>query len=211
MITIKRFKRIEALLRQAGYGSSIDWSENIPKPADADAFAQEAIYVICNSGFRNSVAVPVFKRCMAALKVGASASTEFGHEGKHQAIDQIWADREMLFAAYQAEEDKIVFLRGLRWIGPVTAYHLFKNLGGDHAKPDVHMERLARRDRTTTHLLCRRLARLTGYKVATIDTVLWRACESGVLNSARYEADGWSAAFRPQQFLDRHGLQIGAG
>lgn len=203
MITLRRFRRIEAALRQAGYSSIIDWSESILPPTDADAFAREAVYVICNSGFRNSVAVPIFERCMSSLRNGRSAASEFGHVGKHQAIDHIWAEREKLFAAYRAHEDKIAFLHEMPWIGPVTSYHLEKNLGGDHAKPDVHMERLARRDKTTTHKLCRRLARETGYRVATIDTVLWRACAEGLLNSARYEAEGWRLAFHPKTFLSR--------
>ena len=56
---------------------------------------------------------------------------------------------------------------------------------------------------TTVERMCRRLARESGYRVATIDTVLWRACEQGILNSLRYEAQGWRAAFQspetPQQ------------
>ena len=109
--------------------------------------------------------------------------------------------REILFAAYRAHEDKIAFLGEIPWIGPITSYHLEKNLGGDHAKPDVHMERLARRDRTTAHRLCEGLARESGFRVATIDTILWRACADGLLDSARYELDGWTAAFRPKRFL----------
>jgi len=202
MITLKRFRRIEAALRQAGYGSIIEWSESILPPVDADAFAREAVYVVCNSGFRNSIAVPIFKRCLAALEEGRSAATEFAHEGKRQAIDQIWAEREKLFAAYRDHADKIAFLRGIPWIGPITSYHLEKNLGGDHAKPDVHMERLARRDRTTTHKLCWRLARESGYRVATIDTILWRACAAGLLDSTRYESRGWKSAFGPKAFLE---------
>lgn len=205
MITLNRFRRVELALRQAGYAPIIEWSESILPPADADAFAREAVYVVCNSGFRNSVAVPIFERCMAALRNGRSASTEFGHQGKHQAIDHIWTEREKLFVAYVAHGDKIAFLRKIPWIGPVTSYHLEKNLGGDHAKPDVHMERLARRDQTDPHKLCRRLARGTGYRAATIDTVLWRACADGLLDSARYEAEGWRAAFTLKQFLLNRG------
>lgn len=37
MITLKRFRRVEAVLREAGYGAIIDWSETIAKPADAEA------------------------------------------------------------------------------------------------------------------------------------------------------------------------------
>lgn len=196
MITLKRFRRIEEAVRSAGYGPIIDWSENISPPASAEEFASAAIYVICNSGMKNTVAAPIAARCIEALNAGKAAATVFGHPGKAAAIDAIWQRRSELFARYSRQYAKLEVLRELPWVGPVTVYHLAKNLGADTAKPDVHLERLARRDRTTTHGLCRRLARETGYRIATIDTVLWRACAAGILSSRRYEQEGWRAAFR---------------
>ncbi|MCA1654422.1 MAG: hypothetical protein ABR588_02680 [Sphingomicrobium sp.] len=175
----------------------IDWSEAIRPPRDAAEFAAAAIYVICNSGMKVTVAAPIAVRCLAALAIGKSATTVFGHPGKGPAIDVIWQQREQLFSGFTAENAKLEYLETLPWIGPVTKHHLAKNLGMDTAKPDVHMERLARRDGTTTATLCRRLALLTGYRVATIDSVLWRACADGLLNSRAYEAQGWKAAYRP--------------
>ena len=200
MITLKRFRKLEAALRKAGQGPAIEWSENVQPPTKAEEFAAEAIYVICNSGLSNKVAAPMAVRCLAALAAGGSSSMVFGHPGKSAAIDSIWQQREALFERYCRENDKVALLSELPWIGPVTKYHLAKNLGADTAKPDVHLERLARRERTTTHELCQRLARQTGYRVATIDTILWRACADGLLGSSRYEAEGWKAAFRPDRF-----------
>lgn len=200
MITLKRFRRIETILRQHGYGQTIEWSESIQPPVSAEEFAKEAIYVICNSGMAVTVGAPVAKRCIARLQEGGSAAEVFGHPGKRQAIDDIWHDRAKHFGAFQAASSKLEFLQSLPWIGTVTRYHLAKNLGADEAKPDVHMERLARRDRTTTRTLCKRLARKTGYRVATIDSILWRACADGLLNSRVYEAHGWNAAFRPRAY-----------
>jgi hypothetical protein len=196
VITLSRFRRIEQALRLAGYGEIIDWSEGIRPPEHADEFATQAIYVICNSGMRVTVATPIFERCMRNLAAGSTATVVFGHPGKGPAIDEIWRQRQMLFEGYGDAIAKLDFLETLPWIGPVTKYHLAKNLGADTAKPDVHLERLARRDRTTTERLCRRLAKLTGHRVATVDTVLWRACAAGILNSRRYEQEGWKAAFR---------------
>ena len=195
MITVRRFRLIEAVLRAGGYGPMIEWSENIQPPTTAEEFAREAIYVICNSGMKNSVAAPIARRCLAALESGESVATVFGHPGKRVAIDAVWRQREELFERYRRANVKVDFLGELPWIGPVTRHHLAKNLGADTAKPDVHLERLARRDRTTTQTLCRRLSRATGYRVATIDSILWRACADGILNSRRYELDGWQAAF----------------
>ena len=197
MITVKRFRKLEGALRAAGYGPMIEWSEHIQPVSTAEEFAGEAIYVICNSGMKNSVAAPIAVRCLAALAAGASVRTVFGHPGKSAAIDTIWQQRATLFERFSRENDKVDILSELPWIGPVTRHHLAKNLGADTAKPDVHLERLARRDKTTTQTLCRRLARQTGYRIATIDSILWRACADGLLNSRRYEAEGWKAAFRP--------------
>jgi hypothetical protein len=199
VITVKRFRKLEAALRADGYGEMIDWSEGIQPAATAEEFAAAAIYVICNSGMKNSVAGPIAVRCMASLAIGASATTVFRHPGKGPAIDTIWQQRAVLFERYTRETDKLDVLMTLPWIGPVTRHHLAKNLGADTAKPDVHLERLARRDKTNTQTLCRRLARQTGYRIATIDSILWRACADGLLNSRRYQAEGWKAAFRLQK------------
>lgn len=196
MITLRRFQKLEHALRQSGYGAVIDWSEAIDEPVDAAEFARRVIYVICNSGMRVTVAVPIFERCIEELEQGRSATGVFGHPGKGPAIDSIWLDRAGHFDGYRDAEAKLDFLQGLPWIGPVTKHHLAKNLGADTAKPDVHLERLARRDGTTVQTLCRRLARLTGYRVATIDTILWRACADGILSSRSYEDVGWAAAYR---------------
>jgi hypothetical protein len=196
VITLKRFRRIENALRLSGYGPIIRWSESICPPNTAEEFAKAAIYVICNSGMKNSVAAPIAARCVQALETGTSATTTFKHPGKGPAIDTIWQQRAELFDRFCSANAKLEDLLTLPWIGPVTMYHLAKNLGADEAKPDIHLERLARGDRTSTRTLCRRLARQTGYRVATIDTILWRACAEGILNSRVYELEGWRAAIR---------------
>ncbi len=203
MITLKRFRRIELHLRNAGFSDDIDWSEAIPPATSPEEFADHAVYVICNSGMKNSVAEPIYERCMSALRSGRRVRRVFGHPGKSKAIQNIWRHRAILFVAYLLSGDPVAFLQRLPWIGPITSYHLAKNLGADVAKPDVHLERLARRDKTTTHKLCRRLARESGYRVATIDTILWRACAEGLLNSGTYERVGWKSAFNPKKLAAR--------
>lgn len=180
-----------------GYGPSIEWSEQIAEAESADVFAERAIYVVINAAMTNAVAVMIFERCMLALRAGGSATEVFGHPGKAPAIDTIWRERDAMFQAYRAADDKLGQLRELPYIGEVTAYHLAKNLGADVAKPDVHLERLARREGITSQELCQRLAGESGLRAATIDTILWRACALRVLHSRTYEEHDWDAAFRP--------------
>ena len=195
-LTLERVRILEAALRRDGYGAMIAWSEALQPPTDAAVFAHEVIYVICNSGMSVVVAGQIYRRCLDALDRGHSATAVFRHAGKAAAIDAIWQQRDALFAAYRAAEDKLDFCAALPWIGPVTKHHLAKNLGLDTVKPDVHLARLAQREGITAMELCQRLAAQTGYRAATIDTILWRACADSVLDPAAYLAKGWKAALR---------------
>lgn len=183
-ISAAEFGRIEDALLRAGYASDdIAWSESCGPPANADEFASEAIYVICNSGMKNTVARMIFDRIMPHVRAGWSAAEGFGHKGKVAGIDWIWRERAFLFTEFMLAEDKVEFCATLPWIGGITKYHLAKNFGAQVAKPDVHLQRLADREGVTCQALCERLADVSGYKVATVDLLLWRACAVGILDS----------------------------
>jgi hypothetical protein len=182
VITVEDFQKIRARLG-AQAEDDIQWSESVTAPSDAESFAREAIFVICNSGMKATVAQGIYQRCMKALYAGGAVSDAFGHAGKVSAIERIWREREALLQAYLTADDKLGFCASLPWVGDITKYHLAKNLGADVAKPDVHLQRLADREQTTVHELCERLAHEVGLRVATVDTVLWRACACGVINS----------------------------
>jgi hypothetical protein len=182
MITAADFSRIRALLGQQAE-DDIEWAQTLGPPADADEFALEIIFVVCNSGMQNKVARGIYDRVCEAIKIGLPVIGCFRHVGKVAAIELIWRDRERLFLEYCASTERLAYLESLPWIGPVTKYHAAKNFGLDVAKPDVHLQRLADREGCTVQALCERLAKETGLRVAAVDTVLWRACANGVMNS----------------------------
>lgn len=186
------FHIVCSLGRQAD--EDIRWSENVAPPANADDFASEAIFVICNSGMKNTIARKIYDKVMAALQDGKTASTVFGHAGKSAAIDDIWSRREALLADYHAATDKVEFCESLPWIGSITKFHLAKNFGANVAKPDVHLQRLADREGCTAQALCERLAAASGYRAATVDLILWRACANGIINSKTGEIAGTNIA-----------------
>ena len=176
------FHFLLSMLGQQGI-EDLEWSESIEAPSNADDFAREVIFVICNSGMKNTVAAGIFARCMAALESDIAVREVFRHPGKAAAIARIWAEREGFFRDFADATDQLAFLAGLPWIGEITKFHLAKNFGVDVAKPDVHLQRLADRDGTTPQALCARIASEVGLRVATIDTILWRACANGVIDS----------------------------
>lgn len=193
-LTLAQFRELEAVLRARGYDSMIEWSETIMPPTDATTFAREAVYVICNSGMNFVTANGIYWRCVRALRRGHSSATVFGHLGKTKAIDHIWAHRKVLFAAFQIAENKLAYCHTLPFIGAVTKHHLAKNLGLDTIKPDVHLMRLAKAEKVSPVALCARLAYQTGYRLSTIDSILWRACADGYLESSCYAVSGWHDA-----------------
>jgi endonuclease III len=182
MITAADFNRARALLGDQAE-EDIEWAQACKPPVNAEQFALEAIFVICNSGMKNTIARAIFERVKAAIMEGRSASEVFGHKGKAAAIDHIWRHQELLCFDYSYADDKVAFLASLPWIGEITKYHLAKNFGADVAKPDVHLVRLADREGCTPQALCERLAVELGLRVAAVDTVLWRACANGIINS----------------------------
>jgi hypothetical protein len=79
------------------------------------------------------------------------------------------------FLKADIERRGIEALRQIPFIGPVTVYHLAKNLGMDVAKPDRHLCRIAAAvefDRPAD--LCAVIGSAVGDRVATVDLVLWR-------------------------------------
>jgi len=178
------FQTIVQALHAAGIAQDdIEWSENVKPPTNADDFATETIFVICNSGMKHTIAVKIFRKIVDALEAGQSASTVFGHVGKSAAIDYIWRDRDRLFAEFNAAADKLAYCHSIPWIGGITRFHLAKNFGVDCAKPDVHLQRLAALGDESVDQLCARLARDSGYRIATVDVLLWRASATGLIDS----------------------------
>jgi hypothetical protein len=166
--------------------TDVEWSESIEPPTDPNQFALEAIFVICNSGMKNTVAQRIFNRVEQALADGESASKVFGHKGKAGAIDLIWRMRCGLhgaFLACESDSERLANLADLPWIGNITKYHLAKNFGVNVAKPDVHMQRLADHAGEDVQAMCERLAGETGLRTATVDLILWRACATGLIDS----------------------------
>lgn len=81
MLSAETFRAVVAELGQQGQ-DDIEWAENCAPPVDAEDFASEAIFVICNSGMKNTVARRIYEKVMGALKCGESAGTVFGHKPK---------------------------------------------------------------------------------------------------------------------------------
>lgn len=163
----------------AGYADEYEWAQNVKAPADADEFALEYIWVVCCSGMKEQIARIIQAKIHAAIKDGRPIRSAFGHPGKAAAIQTVWDNRNSHFVAFQMANDILAFCKSLPWIGDITKYHLAKNLGADVAKPDRWLERVAARSNETPATLCQRLHGEVGDRIATVDLIIWRACNLG--------------------------------
>jgi hypothetical protein len=164
-----------------GYADDIQWAQTVARPLNADAFVREYIFVVCNSGMKAQIAAGIYRKVISALEAGQSALSVFGHKGKAEAIDTVWKAQDDWFSGYLAAPDQVSFLESLPWIGGITKWHLAKNFGVDAVKPDRHLVRVAERHGVTPDALCRALAEQTGDRIGTVDYVIWRACNLGLI------------------------------
>ncbi len=118
---LARYKDIRASIVAAGFAEEIRWAETVMPPGNAEEFAREAIYIICNSGMRWTVARKIFDAVMPLVASGQSASGAFGHKGKVAAIDRIWADRDRFFGACRVLSHPMPISKTRRSGRPVSA------------------------------------------------------------------------------------------
>lgn len=157
-------------------------------PTDATDFGLRVSYVILNGGMKWTVAQDIWDRMKPSLIEFGEVGTTFGHLGKKKSIDRVMESRAVYFAEFQktweeGREQVIEFCETLPHIGVITKFHLAKNLGVDCAKPDVWLERVARKSRESVQELCARLSEESGERVAVVDFVIWKACQQGWWNN----------------------------
>ena len=179
-MNLKTYWNIRTEIIRRGYEHEIDWAESL-QPVDCpDVFFSEYAWVVCNSGMPNQVARIIWDRIKTALQDGKPVISALGHKGKASGIQYVFDHRQELFKAYLTSEDKLVFIRELPWIGPISTWHLAKNYGMDVVKPDRHLQRISTHYQTKTEDLCKTLSIGTGDRIATVDYVLWRAANLGL-------------------------------
>jgi hypothetical protein len=165
-----------------GYKHEIDWQTNLQPVSDAFVFRNECIWVILNSGLKEQIARSIWNSIQSAWAHGFNTDFAFKHPGKVKAIDFIRENYEAIFDGYCTSLDRLTYLQNIPFIGPITKYHLAKNLGYDVVKPDRHLVRIAKEygyDNPTE--LCNSISAATGDKICVVDLVLWRSANLGLL------------------------------
>lgn len=196
------YKAAKEKLMKGGFAAEIAWQcrQEFRYFTETDLL-REAAWVILCSGFRESVVRQNFgfiSLCFCDWQSAAlicdcaeqCRTTAFAGFKNGKKIDAIVQTAELLngrgFTQFKQEilKDPIQSLQSFPFIGPITAFHLAKNLGFTTAKPDRHLQRMAQAmGYTDGHHLCRVLANETGDPIQVVDIVLWRYSEQRLQDS----------------------------
>ena len=175
-----------------GFKKEIEWARDIKLIRDPDIFFKEYVWVVINSGFKNKIAEKIYLRY---LEKGLDA---VNHKGKKRAIEETRGRLDRVWNQFQSAdsiEEKLAVLQSLPWIGPITKYHLARNLGLDCAKPDRWLKCLAEIFGYKTYVVTlasdvqrfcsdistginerNQIPTSCAFKLGVVDVVLWRYC-----------------------------------
>ena len=207
------FSMASDYVRAAGLDAEVEWQRrtNLDRFTETELLRESAWVILC-TGFREAIVRRIFGHislCFCdwesssaivaadpACKIAARSS--FRNEAKLNAIFGVAAFvHELGFQVFKTSvvSEPIRQLRRLPFIGPVTVWHLAKNLGLNVAKPDRHLVRLSNglgfRD---TEEFCSAIAEVSGEDVKVIDLIIWRylvdTARSGLRRHANQRAFG---------------------
>ncbi|AFQ42430.1 hypothetical protein [Desulfosporosinus meridiei] len=184
---------VKQIVIDCGFANEIDWQEDIKfENINESRFIEEVAWVILSSGMKESIIRRVFPEiCRLFYNWKSSkivirnkelclvnALKYFNNPGKIKAIISIIEVLDNIGftnVKQKIQEQGINYLRTFPYIGPVTSYHLAKNIGLEVAKPDRHLKRIAdKAGFESVDNLCTVISNVTGDKVSVIDIVLWR-------------------------------------
>lgn len=171
----------------------IEWQRNLEAHlfSESDLLRETAWVILC-SGFREKIVRKAFDYISLCY-----FDWESSHEiDRHRhicitaALSSFKNKRKLIAIAESASivaasdfgllkrsilNDPFTALQQFPYIGPITAWHLAKNLGIEVAKPDRHLVRLANAcGHTSVTDLCSDLADRYDEQIKVVDLILWR-------------------------------------
>lgn len=215
---IGQYASAKARLAEIGYAGEVEWQAGIAGQEFTEPdLLREAAWVILCSGFREKVVRQRFEfisLCYCDWESAEAilaneeccirtAASVFGNRRKLRAIADV--ARRIQSTGFQSlrrriQENPIRELSAFPYVGPVTAYHLAKNLGFPVAKNDRHLQRLAIENGfANAHELCEYVSQATGDPVPVVDIVLWRTSVLGFCHPASNTFAVNAKSWKPSQ------------
>lgn len=169
------FTKARAYCIENGYDWEIKYVKELPKfpNLEAEKFFEQYVWCVLNAGMKEQIARKIWERYLTTLDPLA-----IGHLGKRKAIETGLIEYTRWFDELKCAKDPIEYLQTLPWIGPITKYHLARNIGMDCVKPDRHLQRISDAfGYVSPYVMCLEIQKNTpGTRLGEIDLILWRYC-----------------------------------
>jgi hypothetical protein len=189
---IRMFESAKAYC-EAEHPDEVDWANSITtetfRNLRSKRFLSEYCWVVYASGFKVSIIEAIFPDLkisfkdfeleeLAKMKSIEPALAIFNNESKANSfLKGSKAIAEEGFSAFKRrlQNTGIDTLEELPGIGPITKFHLAKNIGlADEAKPDVWLVRAADACSSTVQELVEFLSEKYAMSRHAVDVILWR-------------------------------------
>lgn len=205
------FRTAEKTVIKSGYGWEIEWQRELKFSSFSESdFLRETAWVIFCSGFKERTVRKNFgyiSLCFCDWESAKeivehrhscflTAYSAFKNERKLNAIINVAETIcETGFSNFlkSVQENPIQKLQELPFIGPITTWHLAKNLGLNVAKNDRHLARMALNwGYSDAHEFCEEISELTGDPSSVVDVILWRFAAIHAQNSSLLRIAGYA-------------------
>jgi hypothetical protein len=195
---LRFYEAASEFVRAGRFAQEVDWQRRVELSdlQESDLLRETAWVVLC-SGFREATVRRLFdyvslcycdwESAEAIVTAGerciTTAKAAFRNEAKLIAL--LTMAEMVAVRGFENLKDQIVSnplsaLRSFPFIGPVTVYHLAKNLGFDVAKHDRHLVRASKQfGFHNPDGLCKAIAEVHQERVKVVDLVIWRFLASG--------------------------------
>jgi len=171
---LELYNFIKDFVIEKGYKQEIEWCSNIPEIEKITKwdFFREYVWVVINSGMKNSVAEKIFNRFWNNGHLNFDA---IGHPHKRESIKKVYNRLDRYCSNWKRSKNRLKYIESLPHIGKITKYHLARNLGLDYAKPDRHLVRISSLFKfNNVQKFCGKISNLSGDKIGLVDLIFWR-------------------------------------
>ncbi len=187
------YQKAKETVIRAGFRQEISWQEsvNFDEVTESD-FLREHAWVTLSAGMKERVIRNLFQAFSTSFYDFESAEMIVENESRCRGLALKYFNNRkkvdaIILMAYDISSkgfsnfkealylNPLELLQSLPYIGPITCYHLAKNIGLQVAKPDRHLTRLANHvGYDNVQLFCKEISLQTGDSIPVVDIVLWR-------------------------------------
>jgi len=183
----------KTIVQDEGFQDEISWQSRLDFDClDESEFLREIAWVILTCGMKEAIVRNRFDDISHCFFQWSSAQKIISNREKcRSSALKIFNNVQKIAAILDAADqvniigfDKvkknirlnpITFLQTFDYIGPVTVYHLAKNIGLPVAKPDRHLVRIAQQENyCDVQSFCGDISRISGDPIPVVDIVFWR-------------------------------------